>query len=288
METLLSTVKLADLSATYTSAQPFPHVVIDGFIEPSFAREVAACYPTFEDAGRLGFSFNAVNERKKIQITDQTRFPPAVRRLSDFLAEPAFLADLSALTGIPNLLADETLFGGGMHMTGPHGRLDVHVDFNLLDNILYRRLNLLVYLNPEWDESWGGQVELWDREVQVCATSLSPVLGRWLIFETSDISFHGVAPLTCPPDQVRRSFAVYYCTADPPPNARSHELHSTIFRARPDERLRGYILDAGREGEAMGARRREIDDQPRANAGRAGTTPARPALKNEVRECKRR
>ncbi len=129
-----------------------------------------------------------------------------------------------------------------MHMTGPHGRLDVHVDFNLLDNVLFRRLNLLIYLNPEWDDRWGGQIELWDSDVKVCKASLSPALGRCLIFETSEISFHGVAPLKCPPDQVRRSFAVYYYTAEPPPNARGTELHSTIFRARPDERFRAHVL----------------------------------------------
>jgi hypothetical protein len=269
METLLNTVRLADLSAAYASAQPFPHVVIDDFIDPGFAREAAASYPSFEDAARLGFSFNAVNERKKIQITDQARFPAAVRRLSDFLAEPAFLAELSALTGIPNLLADETLFGGGMHMTGPHGRLDVHVDFNLLNNVLHRRLNLLVYLNPEWNESWGGQVELWDQEVKVCHTSLSPVLGRCLIFETSDISFHGVAPLKCPADRVRRSFAAYYYTVEPPPNARSHELHSTIFRSRPDERLRGYVLMPAEKAKqwALGGVR-SITSRARVRTGR--------------------
>lgn len=157
MKAPLSTVRLADLAATYRSAEPFPHVVIENFLEPAFLREVASAYPTFEEAGRLGFSFNAVNERKKIQITDQKLFPPPVRRLSEFLSDPAFLKDLSDLTGIPKLLADPTLFGGGMHMTGPHGRLDVHVDFNLLDNVLFRRLNLLIYLNPEWDDRWGDR-----------------------------------------------------------------------------------------------------------------------------------
>ena len=237
----LSSVRLADYGSKFISAEPFPHIAIDNFIDPEIARTIAAEYPTFEQAKALGFSFNALNERKKIQITDQTRFPTGVKALSDFLASPGFLADLSALTGIPNLLADPRLHGGGMHMTGPHGRLDVHVDFNRGYGDLYRRLNVLVYLNPQWDDRWGGQIELWDEEVKNCRVSLSPILGRCVIFETSAISFHGVAPLQCPPDQVRRSFAAYYYTEEAPAQG-DEVVHGTVFRARPDEKLRAYVL----------------------------------------------
>jgi hypothetical protein len=238
---VVNAVRLADRHDAFVSAPLFPHIAIDSFIDSDTCRAIAAEYPTFENAKALGFSFNAVNERKKIQITDQTKFPPAVKALSDFLASPAFLADLSALTGIPNLLADPALFGGGMHMTGPHGRLDVHVDFNRGEGELYRRLNLLLYLNPEWDESWGGQIELWDPDVKHCGLRMPPVLGRCLIFETSQISFHGVAPLTCPPDRVRRSFAAYYYTKEAPAHGDT-AMHGTLFRARPDERFRRYVL----------------------------------------------
>lgn len=232
------------LREQYARAQPFPFVVIEGFLEPSFAREVAAAYPTFETAKEMGFAFKAVNERKKVQITDRALFPDAVGRLSDALASPSFLADLTAITGIPDLLADERLFGAGIHVTGPHGRLDVHVDFNVLeleDGPRYRRINLLLYLNPEWNEEWGGHVELWDRDVKTCVQRYAPVIGRCLIFETSDISYHAVSPLTCPETELRRSFAAYYYTREPA-GGRAGEAHSTIFKARPDERLRGYVL----------------------------------------------
>ena len=238
---MISTVRLADRHDAFAAAAPFPHVVIDDFIDAETCRAVAAAYPTFDSARALGFSFNAVNERKKVQITDQTKFPPAVKALSDVLASPAFLQDLSALTGIRNLLADAALFGGGMHITGPHGRLDVHVDFNRGEHDLYRRLNLLLYLNPEWDETWGGQIELWDPAVKHRAVSLAPILGRCLIFETSQISFHGVAPLGCPSDQVRRSFAAYYYTTEAPAHGDT-AMHGTLFRARPDEKVRRYVL----------------------------------------------
>jgi hypothetical protein len=263
----LMPVALGRFAGVFRSAEPFPHVVVDQFIDASTAQRIAAEYPTFENAQALGFSFKAVNERKKIQITDRGRFPPAVRELSDFLASPAFLADLSALTAIPNLLADEQLLGGGMHITGPHGRLDVHVDFNRGIGDLYRRLNLLLYLNPDWSESWGGQIELWDNGVRHCRVSLAPVLARCVIFETSEISFHGVAPLRCPADRARQSFATYYYTKEPPPQGDS--MHGTIFRARPDEKLRQYVLMPAEQVTRGAAERvRKLTGRLRFAAGR--------------------
>jgi Rps23 Pro-64 3,4-dihydroxylase Tpa1-like proline 4-hydroxylase len=229
------------LKAEFDAAEPFRHVVIEGFLEPDFAREAARSFPTFDQARQLGFSFDFVNERRKIQITDAARFPDPIARLDRALASPAFLADLEHVTGIPRLVADEQLAGGGIHVTGPHGRLDVHVDFNYAEERgLHRRLNILVYLNEDWDEGWGGEVELWDRRVRHCHRSLAPSLNRCLIFETSEISFHGVRPLRCPPERARQSFAAYYYTREPPAGW-DGRTHSTIFRARPDERFRRFV-----------------------------------------------
>ena len=153
-----------------------------------------ASYPTFEQALGQGFAFNFVNEQRKVQISDAAKFADPVRRLNDAISSPKFLADLEHVTGIPRLMADEKLGGGGMHLTGSGGRLDVHVDFNLIEERqLFRRLNILIYLNTEWKDEWGGQIELWDSDVKVCHLSSLPVLNRCLIFETSDISYHGVS-----------------------------------------------------------------------------------------------
>jgi Rps23 Pro-64 3,4-dihydroxylase Tpa1-like proline 4-hydroxylase len=226
----------------FDSAQPFRWFQISPFLDDTFAREVVAAYPSFEQSRDQGFEFKAVNEQRKVQITDSAKFPEAVRRLSDVLASPEWLKDLEYITGIPRLLADPKLDGGGMHITGPGGRLDVHVDFNYLQSSkLHRRLNILVYLNPEWPEAWGGNIELWDRDVKRCHQSFSPLLNRCVVFETNNISFHGVSPVTCPQDVARRSFAAYYYTAEAPAGWRG-EMHDTIFRARPGERLRGYVL----------------------------------------------
>lgn len=230
------------LRREFNSAEPFRWLTIRPFLDEAFAREVAAAYPDFEESRKQGREFKAVNERRKIQITDSSKFPDPVRRLSEALASRAFLSELETITGIPKLLEDPELVGGGMHVTGAQGRLDVHVDFNVHETgKLHRRLNILVYLNPEWEASWGGEIELWDREVKKRHHAFLPEFNRCVVFETSEISFHGVSPVTCPPTVARKSFAGYYYTVDPPPGWRG-ESHDTIFRARPNEWLRGHVL----------------------------------------------
>ncbi len=129
-----------------------------------------------------------------------------------------------------------------MHLTGPRGRLDVHVDFNYAESRkLHRRLNILIYLNEGWKSEWGGAVELWDKEVRNCVKSFKPVLDRCVVFATSEISFHGVEQVKCPEGRQRISFAAYYYTREAPVSW-SGTAHSTVFKARPQERIRGYLL----------------------------------------------
>src|SRR5262249_58782215 len=111
------------LRRQYVNATPFPFVKIENFLEPAFAAAVAAAYPTFEDARSQGTTFRSVNEQKKVQITDAKLFPRPVGQLNEALASAEFLSDLCYITGIADLLADRELLGGGIHVTGPGGRL---------------------------------------------------------------------------------------------------------------------------------------------------------------------
>jgi len=231
-----------ELREKFRTAKPFPFVAIDNFLDEDFARQVAAAYPSYDHALEMGREFASVNEKLKIQISDPERFNPPVAKLNEALASPEFLGDLAEITGIPKLLADAQLRGAGMHLTNASGRLDVHVDFNYFEEEnLHRRLNILVYLNPHWDDAWGGRIELWDKDVRRCHHSFAPAMNRCVIFETSEVSFHGVTPLTCPNDQMRRSFAAYYYTHEAPSHWNG-QAHSTVFKARPSEVLRGNLL----------------------------------------------
>lgn len=239
---MLSSLPVEKLRNEFKNAQPFPHLMIESFLTGEYATNLAAAYPSYDDAVRMGRQFQALHEKKKVQVTDCTLFPPPVKSLHELLASDSFVQTLSEITGIPNLLADPKLNGGGMHMTGPRGRLDVHVDFNYVDeHAWHRRLNLLLYLNPVWEESWGGGVELWDKSVTHRHHVFAPILNRCVIFETSDISYHGVEPVTCPEHVVRKSFATYYYTKEPPAGW-DGKVHSTLFRDRPTEPLRKFLL----------------------------------------------
>ena len=225
----------------FQSAEPFPHIVFEDFLAGDWAQRVAKSYPSFGDACKQGKVFESVNEHLKLQISDSSRFPAETLELHETLASPEFLDRLSYISGIPSLIADPELAGGGIHQTGPHGRLDVHVDFNFQDDRqIHRRLNILVYLNPEWREDWGGRLELWDEDVKRCYASLPPILNRCVIFATSEKSFHGVTALECPEDRARQSFAAYYYTKEPPPGW-DGKAHCTVFRARPDEKVKKYF-----------------------------------------------
>lgn len=223
-------------------ASPFPHVVIDNFLEPDFARRVHDSFPTYLEARKIGRAFSTVNEKKKVQVTDTAQFAPAVLDLNRTLAAPSWLELLSFVFKIPDLLADDELIGGGMHQTGPRGRLDVHVDFNYIaERALHRRLNILIFFNPDWSPEWGGNLELWDPEVKHCHHSIQPLFNRCVVFETSDISYHGVTAVHCPEDRARKSFAAYYYTRQPPAHW-TGEARGTVFRSRPNEAIRGRVL----------------------------------------------
>lgn len=230
------------LRAAARAAKPFPFIQIDNFLEPAFAERVLASYPSYEQALEMGRSFSAVNEKGKVQVTDSSKFAEPIAELNRALASPEFLGILGHVFDIPNLLPDDELVGGGIHETGPRGHLDVHVDFNYIpQRELHRRLNILVYFNKDWQPEWGGNIELWDREVKVCHQSFSPVFNRCVVFETSDISYHGVSAVKCPEGKARKSFAAYYYTREAPAHW-TGEAHSTIFKARPEEVLKGKVL----------------------------------------------
>jgi Rps23 Pro-64 3,4-dihydroxylase Tpa1-like proline 4-hydroxylase len=239
------------LRAAARTAAPFPHVLIDDFLEVDFAREVLRSWPSYADAARMGKEFRSINERNKVQVTDSDQFPPALQDLNSALASPEFIETVSTVFGIPKLLPDAELVGGGLHQTGPRGRLDVHVDFNYIEaRKLHRRLNILIYFNEGWLPEWGGQLELWNRDVSKCVHSFDPGFNRCVIFETSEISYHGVSEVRCPRNAVRRSFAGYYYTEAAPAHW-TGKSHTTVFKARPEELVKNQLMNVDRAKAAV-------------------------------------
>lgn len=239
---LLNPIDVVSMKKHMATVEPFPHFCIDNFLKEEFAEEVFQSFPSFNEAQLLGKEFSAVNEKRKVQITDQTKFPPAIKRLSDLLASEEFLSMWSEITGIPDLIADADLRGGGIHETNTGGHLDVHVDFNFVkDKEVHRRLNILIYFNKEWKEEYGGYLDIWDKDVKQRYGYFEPKFNRACGFVTSDISYHGVTPITCPQGVTRKSFATYYYTKQAP-EGWDGTVHSTVFKARPNEFIKGNIL----------------------------------------------
>ncbi len=143
---------------------------------------------------------------------------------------------LEKLTGISGLIPDPHYLGGGLHQIERGGFLKIHADFNRHSRLkLDRRINVLLYLNRPWEDTWGGHLELWDSTMTICADKIAPLFNRLVVFTTTDSSFHGHPdPLDCPPDVVRRSLALYYYTNGRPEREQS-KVHSTLHQARPGE-----------------------------------------------------
>ncbi|NEN95926.1 MAG: 2OG-Fe(II) oxygenase, partial [Moorea sp. SIO3I7] len=130
--------------------------------------------------------------------------------------------------------------GGGLHQIEKGGYLKIHADFNRHTKLrLDRRLNLLIYLNKDWQEDYGGHFEMWDTEMTQSQKKILPVFNRCVIFSTTDFSYHGhPEPLTCPEGRTRKSLALYYYSNGRPAEELSKSGdHSTLFKARPGEKL---------------------------------------------------
>jgi Rps23 Pro-64 3,4-dihydroxylase Tpa1-like proline 4-hydroxylase len=219
------------LSDKYRNAVPFPHIVIDDFLDASLLRAVLAEFPSSQDKA----FFDRDQERLKFQYQPHEARSGLVRNLFAELNSRAFLEFLQELTGIQGLISDPYYEGGGLHETKRGGHLGIHADFNVHGHMkVERRLNLLVYLNEDWQDSFGGALELWDKGMKECVVHVAPVFGRAVIFSTDLDSFHGHPdPLDCPPERSRRSIATYYYTAVEE-GLSSLPKRTTNFQRRPD------------------------------------------------------
>ncbi len=218
----------------FVNNKPFKHVVIDNFFTSEFCQKLLDDFPDFDkklatnENGDVGGK--AVHEHVS-EISD------AYKKLDELVKSEEFLKLVEGFTGIKNLQYDPHYFGGGTH-NNLHGQdLDPHVDFTHHPLTgLHRRMNLIVYLNKEWDKSWGGNIELHKNprlqpeEDEII--SVEPLFNRAVIFETNDISWHGFPRINLPEDKKhlsRKSFALYYYT-----DSRQDEVkpHSTIYVER--------------------------------------------------------
>jgi Rps23 Pro-64 3,4-dihydroxylase Tpa1-like proline 4-hydroxylase len=217
-----------DLRAQYNSADPFPHVVIDGLFDDAALEAVLRDFP--DPQSMPWMEFDTPQEKKLGYSHERSNVSKIVRDFLNDMNSFEMLLWLEALTGIDGLIPDPYFGGGGLHQIESGGFLKIHADFNIHPKLkLDRRLNVLVYLNKNWREEYGGHLELWDRDRKTCRRRILPVFNRTVIFSTTDTSFHGHPhPLASPAGITRKSVSLYYYTAGRPAEERS-VAHDTLF-----------------------------------------------------------
>ena len=218
----------------YSNASPFPHIVIDNFFNEKLLDNILSEFP--KNLENIGYEYQTKVEQKKFTLNDSKLLSPETNNFINFLNSQIFLDFLQILTGIKEkLIPDPYLQGGGLHELRNNGFLNIHADFNLHPTMkLDRRLNILIYLNKDWNDDFGGNLQLWDKEMTKCEKKIIPEFNRMVIFSTTDFSYHGNPDkINCPKDRSRKSIAMYYYSNGRPSHERKLGLHSTIFRKRP-------------------------------------------------------
>lgn len=223
----------------YISSYPFPHIVLDNFLSDegklkSSVNELRGFqYWGYDDS--LYSENNQINKMfcpwNRQSMDDLKTHTPITYEILQFFNSREVISFLEELTGIENLIADPFFVGGGVHKIMTGGKLSIHADYNLHpETNLHRRINLLVYLNENWEDEWGGHLELWNKSLTHCAEKIAPIFNRAVIFNITDDAFHGHPdPLKSPEGVDRLSFALYYFTEDRPENEKS-EKHYALWK----------------------------------------------------------
>jgi len=220
---------------TFVNNKPFPNLTIDYLFQDRFLDEILDNYP---DESKLNWWKYDNHFEKKLAFNNVSTLHESFQKYFNLVNSREFVNHLEKLTGITGLVADPSLYGGGLHKINRGGKLDVHADFNYHKITGWkRRLNLITFLNRDWKSEYGGYTEYWDTSMTKCVKKVLPVFNRTVIFCVDKDSYHGhPEPLLCPPDMCRRSLATYYYTLHDE-KIDDLDYHSTDYKRRPSEEI---------------------------------------------------
>lgn len=216
---------------TYQNNKPYPHIIIDNFLQEEVAKQISEVFPKLD--GDFWFQYDNPIE-KKFATDDIRKFPPQIASLIHVLNSQEFVQKVEKLMGIGPLFSDPYLHGGGLHCTRKGGKLDIHLDYSIHPKLgLERRCNLILYLTPEWNEKWGGALQMWDKNMEKMEKKAEVKFNRAVIFTTDDTSYHGLPdPLDCPESITRNSIALYYLSK---PRTEASTRPRALFKGRPQD-----------------------------------------------------
>ncbi|TAE66850.1 MAG: hypothetical protein EAZ85_15590 [Bacteroidetes bacterium] len=209
---------------------PYKHIVIDNFLTEDFAQSLHQNFPTID---KLNKHYHGLNE-KKSEGSNFNDFHKDFSILRNEVLMSKQLADwVSEITNIEGVFVTDDKLGTGLHQGGDGSFLDIHIDFNIhAEKNVHRRLNLLIYMNQNWQEEYAGHLEMWDAKMTKCEKKLLPIFNRLVIFETNEISYHGYSTVHLPENMTRKSIYTYFYT---PLREDASKYHDTVFKAKPTD-----------------------------------------------------
>jgi Rps23 Pro-64 3,4-dihydroxylase Tpa1-like proline 4-hydroxylase len=233
---LINDFDWTSLRGKFLSAKPFNHVVIDNFFKYDVAMSIVENLPGYDSEVDATYD-NAIEKKRTVQ--NWTKFPKSVYSAMTELVSQEFTDHLRFMTGEEELVADFGLHGGGMHLHQAGDYLNVHLDYDIHPKLnMKRKLNIIIYLNPEWQVSWRGNLGLWSHNEETnqpkeLESSIIPIFNRAVLFDTTQNSWHGVTEgIFCPKDQYRKSLALYYLI---PTNDLDNKRQKALFAPREEQ-----------------------------------------------------
>lgn len=229
-------------TSAYLNAYPFPFVYIDNLFDDNKLSLV-------NDEIESGKYKKDIRNIKGEEIKTRSDFkciediPKNMFDIFSVLNGGRFLECLTKLTSINGLISDPYFHGGGVNQINKSGTLAIHVDGTTHKTMnVKRRLNAILFLNNDWDDSWGGHHEQWvpkepnlhyldEKQEWECVRLIRPINNRLMIFTTNDHSWHGhTKPLNLPEGVSRKSLITYYYTIDRPKSDIIYEEpHRALF-----------------------------------------------------------
>lgn len=216
--------------------KPFKHAVFDNFFPVEFANMLLEKFPDVNEDVWERTNDKDIEIKLRTKWQSEFDIPDGIVDAVRVLNSSLFLKSMSQLFGIDKLMADPYFSGGGLNVTVSGGLLDVHIDGNYHDaSGLNRRINAILYLNPDWQDGWGGEFGLYDSTGDNLVKKVAPIHNRLVIFDTNDYSFHGLPdPLNFPNGHVRKSIILYYYTKESRPSSQIAiaEPHSALWKKK--------------------------------------------------------
>lgn len=216
--------------------EPFKHVILDNFLPIVVAESLLEAFPESSDPSWERTDDAGIEVKARSTWSSEFDIPEGLVDIIRVFNSAPVLQAMSEALEIPKLMSDPYFSGGGLNLSEKNGLLDIHVDGNYHDaSGMNRRVNLLLYLNPNWQKSWGGEFGIYDNDGEKLVKAVEPIMNRCVIFDTHDNSYHGLPnPIDFPQNDPRRSILLYYYTVAPRPSShvKIDQPHSALWKSK--------------------------------------------------------